>query len=96
MTDDWTYEPEKVTIEAGQTVRWDCDSTYLHTVTADPDKAKDPKHVKLPEGADTFDSGEIDPGESFSYTFNVPGSYRYFCIPHELAGMVGEVEVAPK
>ncbi len=96
MTDDWTYEPEKVTIEAGQTIRWDCDSTYMHTVTADPKEANDREHVKLPEGAETFDSGEIQPGESFSRTFNVPGHYRYFCIPHEAAGMIGEIEVTPK
>jgi len=95
MTDDWTYEPEKVTIEAGQTIRWDSDSIYMHTVTADPRKAK-PEHVKLPNGAEAFDSGEIQPGESFSRTFTVPGRYRYFCIPHEAAGMIGEIEVVAR
>jgi hypothetical protein len=32
-------------------------------------------------------------GESFSYTFDEPGTYEYFCIPHEDLGMVGTVTV---
>lgn len=31
----------------------------------------------------------VQPGESFSKTFDVPGTYRYFCIPHEMQGMLG-------
>lgn len=30
---------------------------------------------------------------TFTYTFNQPGVYEYFCIPHELMGMVGTVRV---
>ena len=40
-----------------------------------------------------FDSGFIPPGGDYSYTFTVPGRYRYFCLPHEKAGMVGVIVV---
>lgn len=33
-------------------------------------------------------------GESFSFTFEEPGTCDYFCIPHEQVGMVGTVTVA--
>jgi hypothetical protein len=33
------------------------------------------------------------PGESFSVTFDTPGVYDYFCVPHEQAGMVGRIIV---
>jgi len=93
MNDQFMFDPEKVTITAGETVLWKGVGNYAHTVTADPDKATDPDNVHLPEGAPTFDSGRVQPGETFSYTFEVSGFYRYFCIPHEQAGMIGEVEV---
>lgn len=37
--------------------------------------------------------GTIRPGERYAHTFEVPGTYAYFCIPHEPAGMVGSVTV---
>lgn len=96
MNDELQFDPKKVTIAAGQTVLWKGVGSFAHTVTADPDKPTNPENVRLPEGASVFDSGRIQPGETFSYTFEAPGSYRYFCIPHELAGMIGEVEVNPE
>ncbi|CUU03707.1 MAG: plastocyanin/azurin family copper-binding protein [Fimbriimonadales bacterium] len=30
---------------------------------------------------------------TFTYTFNEPGAYEYYCIPHELVGMTGVVRV---
>ena len=32
-------------------------------------------------------------GGTFSFTFDEPGTYDYFCIPHEDLGMVGSVTV---
>ena len=93
MTDRLKFDPAQVTVQAGQTVKWVNSSGVPHTVTADPAKASDPAHVVLPEGAETFDSGMLQPGDTFTHTFTVPGRYRYFCIPHEAAGMIAEVEV---
>ncbi len=90
------FDPEQVTITQGGTVKWENTSQIVHTVTADPELANVPSSVKLPEGAETFNSGSMAAGETFSHTFDVPGEYRYFCIPHESAGMIGTVIVEPK
>ena len=53
----------------------------------------EPEDTSMPKGAVAFDSGFIPPGGDYSYTFTVPGTYRYFCLPHEKAGMVGVIVV---
>jgi plastocyanin len=87
------YRPAKVTIHTGEAVEWKNNSWFTHTVTAQPSLADDKKDVQLPDGAVPFHSGDILKGETFSHTFTVPGTYRYFCMPHENKGMVGEVIV---
>ena len=93
MTDGLTYAPATVRIEKGATVVWRNTSSVPHTVTADPRKARKPTSVRLPAGAKPFDSGNIAAGGSYRRTFDVAGTYRYFCIPHELQGMIGTVVV---
>jgi plastocyanin len=87
------YEPSKVTISAGQTVKWKNNTGDPHTVTVVPDKALVPADVALPKNAQPFDSGTIPAGMTFAHTFSVPGTYRYYCTLHESNGMVGEVLV---
>lgn len=87
------FDPDEVTISVGDTIEWRNSSSVVHTVTADPQKAANADNVRLPEGAETFDSGNILPGENYTYTFTVPGRYKYVCLPHEAAGMIGEVVV---
>lgn len=94
-TDDLQFVPDKVTIKVGDTVRWQSASVMVHTVTCDPAKAARPLDAALPEGAQPFDSGNIEPQGSFEHRFTVPGTYKYFCIPHEGADMLGEVIVKP-
>lgn len=93
MTGDLTFNPQTVTISAGNTVEWRNTSGMPHTATGDPGKAADPANVVLPEGAEPFDSGMLSQGESYSHTFEVPGRYQYVCLPHEAAGMIGEIIV---
>lgn len=93
MTNRLAFAPDTLRIRAGEAVRWRNTSDLLHTVTADPDRARRPGSVRLPDGAEAFDSGNMEPGESYVRTFTVPGEYRYFCVPHELAGMVGTIVV---
>ena len=100
MTDAQRFEPEELTVAAGETVTWKNESGESHTVTAYEDD--------IPDGADFFASGDassedgardaldeglIDGGETFEVTFDEPGTYRYFCIPHEDQGMVGTIVV---
>jgi plastocyanin len=93
MTNELRYVPEEVTVMVGQTVVWTNTSTLVHTVTADPALARERREVHLPEGAQPFDSGQIAPGATFRHTFDVPGLYVYFCIPHELEDMIGRINV---
>jgi plastocyanin len=88
-----TFEPSTVTIRVGQTVRWKNTTGVAQTVTADPSQAKTQTAVALPPDAEPFDSGNIEPGATFSHTFVVPGRYRYFSVPYESMEMVGNVEV---
>lgn len=93
MTNTMTYTPDTVRVEVGETVRWENSSAVMHTVTADPEEAFKDGSVALPDGASTFNSGNMDPGQTFEHTFETPGTYRYFCIPHEAVGMQGTVIV---
>jgi plastocyanin len=95
MTSQMRFEPAQVRIHAGQAVLWQNASSLSHTATADPSRAKDPRDVALPAGAPAFHSGDVAPGGSWRHVFTVPGTYRYFCVPHETRGMVATVEVLP-
>jgi plastocyanin len=93
MSDDSKYAPDKLTVAKGAKVTWDNSGTMVHTVTCDPSKAIKNGDVVLPSGAQPFDSGNIEAGKTWSYTFTVAGDYTYFCIPHESDGMIGHVTV---
>lgn len=51
MTDRLSFEPQRVTVRVGQTVRWENTTLIPHTVTADPSRARNPDNVRLPDGA---------------------------------------------
>lgn len=93
MTNEMVFEPVTVTIKKGDTVTWRSVDSMVHTVTADASMPRNPALVELPDGAEPFHSGNITNGQSWSMKFDVPGRYRYVCLPHELAGMTGEVIV---
>lgn len=95
-TDLLKFEPAKVVIHVGDTVTWHNASVLVHTVTDVPKLAARAADVALPEGAEPFNSGNLQPNADFEHRFTVPGTYRYFCIPHEAAGMIGEVVVVSK
>jgi len=95
ILDSLTFEPKHLVVRVGDTVVWHNESLLVHTVTADPKVAARPEDVALPEGAAPFDSGFLAPKATFRHTFDRPGTYRYFCIPHEGAGMIATVEVEP-
>ncbi len=87
------YAPEKVQIKVGDSVQWVNDGQTVHSVSTTAANAQNRKDTAMPKGAVSFDSGFIPPGGDYSYTFTVPGTYRYFCLPHEKAGMVGVIVV---
>lgn len=87
------YAPEKLTVKAGDTVEWVNNGDTIHSVSTEAANAQNAKDVSLPSGAKPFDSGFVAPGGKYDYTFTVPGTYHYFCLPHEQAGMVGTIVV---
>jgi plastocyanin len=94
MTAANKFDPEKVTIKAGEAVRWMNETGGpSHTVTTDPSAVQNEDNVEIPKGAKPFSSDVIGEGKSFQHTFKVPGTYRYACAPHEGSKMLGEVVV---
>ncbi|WP_269499187.1 plastocyanin/azurin family copper-binding protein [Castellaniella sp. S9] len=86
------FRPRGLRLKAGQTVHWvNRDTGNVHTATAyHPDNGKP---LRIPRGATPWNSDYLLPGESFAVTFEIPGVYDYFCLPHEHAGMVGRIVV---
>ncbi|MFC4246025.1 plastocyanin/azurin family copper-binding protein [Natribaculum luteum] len=77
------FDPIGLYVEPGATVRFEIEAGS-HSATAYPDR--------IPSDATAFDSGTISEG-SFEQTFETPGTYDYYCIPHESVGMVGRIVV---
>ncbi|MCI0446567.1 plastocyanin/azurin family copper-binding protein [bacterium] len=72
------FKPDKITIEPGTTVEWINTGKIAHTVTDDHD---------------AWDSGSLKPGEKFSRRFDEKGTFKYYCIPHREAQMLGTINV---
>lgn len=87
------FDPIGIRTLPGQTVRWiNRDSGNAHTATTyHPIVSGRPR--RIPAGAEAWDSDYLLPDESFSVTLTIPGTYDYYCIPHEMAGMVGRIVV---
>jgi plastocyanin len=93
LNDSNRFQPASLTIPRGATVSWTNAGQTTHTVTGDPAKAINNTDAALPSGAQAWGSGSLAGGQSFSHTFDVPGIYKYFCVPHESIGMVATVTV---
>jgi plastocyanin len=102
------FTPETYTISVGDTVVWKNTSSRAHSVTA-YENAIPADGVYFASGG--FESeqmarkswvrqtgrngGKILGGKTYKHTFDVPGTYNYFCIPHEMV-MVGKIIVEEK
>ncbi len=93
MNDKLRFLPNEITIKVGDTVEWQNIGAVTHTITADSRRMPSSTNIKLPDGAEAFDSGWVVRGKSYRYTFSEPGIYRYICLPHERAEMLGIVIV---
>jgi copper binding plastocyanin/azurin family protein len=78
--EDNFFDAKNITVEPGTKVTWVQRGQYGHTTTSY-------------DGL--WDSGLIegDTDGTYSFTFEEPGTYEYFCGPHEEMGMVGTVTV---
>lgn len=93
MTDEMRFAPENPTISPGDTVVWINEGKMPHTATDKPGMAGVAEHNVLPDGAEPWDSGLLEPGQSFRLVLTAPGDYTYLCFLHEAAGMVGRITV---
>ncbi len=90
---DLSFTPQTIILNAGQRVVWRNTSSVTHNVIGDPIQAVNKVDVKLPSGSRPFGSGYLQPGQSFSRVFDVPGTYQYVCTLHENLGMKGVIIV---
>lgn len=100
MDDRFAFDPETVTVQTGETVVWENESDVGHTVTAYEDQIPSEGAYFASGGFESerearndVSGGLLETGASYEQTFEVAGTYDYYCIPHESGGMVGTVEV---
>jgi plastocyanin len=58
---------QSIEVAAGTTIEWKNEDPVPHTLTADDN---------------SFDSGMIESGQVWRYTFTKPGTYMFHCTPH--------------
>jgi plastocyanin len=64
---DFDFHPMSLTVTAGATVTWKNRDNEPHTVTS---------------VSGLFRSGALDTGETYSFKFDKPGTYKYVCTIH--------------
>ncbi|MCV0399781.1 MAG: hypothetical protein K5785_07295 [Nitrosarchaeum sp.] len=69
---DTCYIPSTITVVKGEAVVWVNEDVAFHSVTSGL--------YDSPTGL--FDSGHMDPYQSFSFTFDESGNYDYYCTLH--------------
>ena len=75
--DNFVFSPQTLTIKAGTKVTWVNGDDIPHTVASTTQGLR---------------SKALDTGDSFSFTFTTPGTYKYFCglHPHMTGSIVVE------
>jgi amicyanin len=65
--DNFTFNPQKLTVKAGTTVTWTNKDDIPHAIAT---------------ASKQFKSKTLDTDDAYSFTFTTPGSYEYFCSLH--------------
>jgi amicyanin len=63
---NFTFGPQELKVKAGTTVTWTNEDDIPHTVVS----------------PNNFRSKALDSGDTYSFTFTTPGTYKYFCSLH--------------
>jgi plastocyanin len=96
------FDPAELTVSQGDTVAWTHAAGEAHNVVAYDDGIPDGATYWASGGFDSEEAartgweegkGAVQSGQSYSHTFETVGTHEYFCVPHEAAGMVGEILV---
>ncbi len=75
---DSSFQPAEVSINLGETVTWINEDSIAHDIASDDGQ--------------TFESPVLNEGDSYSFTFEVPGSYPYHCPLHPFMTAIVLVE----
>lgn len=87
------FAPRGLAVSTGTTIRFvNRDPGNSHTATAYHPDVFD-RARRIPRNAAPWNSDFLLPQESFKVTLTAPGVYDYYCIPHEMAAMVGRIVV---
>ncbi|XP_062233873.1 plastocyanin, chloroplastic-like [Phragmites australis] len=83
------FEPSEFSVKAGETITFKNNAGFPHNVVFDDDE--------VPSGVEASKISQEEylnaPGETYSVTLTVPGTYGFYCEPHQGAGMVGKITV---
>jgi plastocyanin len=74
---DFKYDPDAVVVDAGTKVTWTNSDSAPHTATADDS---------------SFDTGDLDRGDSAAVTLDEAGTFSYFCRFHPFMKATVEVQ----
>jgi plastocyanin len=77
--DNFTFTPQTLTVKAGTTITWTNRDDIPHGIASD--KNAFPR------------SKALDTDDNFSFKFDTPGTYKYFCYVHP--HMTGTIVVDP-
>jgi plastocyanin len=69
------FQPQQLTVRVGDTVTWTTCANVAHTATSN---------------GGLWDSGNLNPGQSYSFRFTTRGTYPYYCRLH---GHTGTIQV---
>jgi plastocyanin len=82
-------QPNKITVAKGETIEFVNNKAFPHNVVFDEDN--------VPSGVNADAISHEDylngPGEKVTNKFDTPGTYGYYCEPHQGAGMQGTIIV---
>jgi plastocyanin len=81
---DKAYEPNPLHVKVGSKITWTNDDKTTHTATSGT--------ITSNEYGKIFDSGYLSKGKSFTFVFDQPGEFEYFCLLHPT--MIGKIVVS--
>lgn len=97
-----SFEPASLTVAPGETVAFEYGAGEPHTVTAKTDgipvdasywASGGFSNQEAAESGWNDGAGAVQSEESYVHTFETLGTHAYYCIPHDAAGMHGEIVV---
>ncbi len=81
---DFQFVPKVLIVNPGDTVVWKSIQQCCDT------------HTTTRDYAPAWNSGSVPLNGTFQRAFTEAGSYEYYCTPHKVIGMIGQISVTSK